>query len=279
MRDWKDLGGGQFKLTITVDGDPTAPPSVFRGTREEILDKLADSQESANRRLHDLRRNGGNGAPQPAAPASSAPRPLSPAERLETVSDLQNPATVDKAVTRILESVVGPVAELQKDRAANREANTVRTAVQAAESFFERTPEWYPSEHNKKALTNYMKGQGLDPTDTQNYTKAFDELSAAELLQARPAEDDTPTQPDADEGRNAPAANAQHRAPTRYSTSVRSSDISGRPPVPGGKPHLKYTREQLENLSASDYKQLMISDRVEMERCEAYYAKNPKRAR
>lgn len=273
MKNWQDLGNGQWKLTITVDGDPMVPPSVFRGTRDEISDKLADSQANANRRIADLRRTtNGNGTPTPPA-SPSGPRPLSATERLETVADLQNPATVEKAVTRVMESVVGPVADFQRDR----EDRNTRTAVQAAEMFAERTPEWYPSEHNKQTLVAYMKTQGLNPMDTMQYTQAFEALTAAQLLQERPEADDTNDEPEANEGRNAPNANAKPRTPTRYSTSIRSSDISGRPPVPSGKPHLKYTREQLRNLSAEQYKRLLQTDRAELERCEAYYAKTPER--
>lgn len=275
MKDWKDLGSGQWKLTITVDGDPTAPPSVFRGTREEILDKLADSQVSANRRFHELRKTSNGAAPPAAAPSS--PRPLSATERLEVVSDLQNPATVDKGVTRVIESVMGPVADFHKDRAAGRQEEKTRAAVRAAEEFVERTPEWFNSAHNKQTLVNYMRTQGLDASDTAHYTQAFEELSAAQLLQVQPQEDETTNEPIADQGRNAPNANAPQRTPTRFSTSVRSSDISGRQPAPSGKPHLKYTREQLNNLSATDYKLLVQTDRAELERCEAYYAKNPAR--
>jgi hypothetical protein len=272
MKDWKDLGGGQWKLTISVDGDPMTPPSVFRGTREEIADKLADSQMSANRRIAELRR-GGNGSGA-APPPPSGPRPLSPSERLQAVADLQNPATVDSAVTRVMESVIGPVSEVRDNNAAGRVERDTKTAMKAAEMFVERTPEWYNSAHNKETLVQYVKAQGLNPLDTNTYTTAFEALSAAQLLQSKPAEsDDDNHESEASEGRNAPDANARPKTPTRYSTSIRSSDISGRAPVPSGKPHLKYTREQLQTLSAADYKRLMQTDRAELERCEAYYAK------
>jgi hypothetical protein len=267
MRTWKDLGNGQHKLTITVDGDPTASPSVFRGTREQILDALAASQENANQRILELRR-GSNGNTPPSAPAG--PKPLTPSERMETVADLQNPATVDRVVTRVLESVVGPVDDFKKDQADERQERMTRTATQAASMFYERTPEWYPSPHNIDTLTKYMQAQKLNPMDTLSYTKAFETLAAANLLQEKPESEDQP-QPEAQRERNAPDANAKPRA-QRYSTSIRASDISGRAPVPSGKPHLKYTREQLQNLSSEDYKRLIQTDRAELERCESYYA-------
>lgn len=275
MKQWKDLGNGQWKLTISADGDPTAPPlSVFRGTKDEILDKLADSQIHANQRITQLRGNGNT----PATPFPANPKPLTATERMETVADLQNPATVDKAVTRVIESVVGPVEELRRDQREDREDRRTRMAVQAAEQFAERTPEWYPSDHNKQTLVNYVKTQGLNPLDTNSYTRAFEALTAAQLLQDRPSESEQPPQPEAERERNAPDANAKPRTATRYSTSIRASDISGRPPAPSGKPHLKYTREQLRNLSAADYKRLMQTDRAELERCENHYAQQARRA-
>jgi hypothetical protein len=276
MKEWKDLGNGQWKLTVTADGDPTAQPSVFRGTRDEIADKLADSAANAAKRLGELRRSsGGNGSHSAPSSAGSPPRSLSPEERMQTVADLSNPATVDKGVTRVLESVIGPVDGF-------REREQVRAAEMAASQFFERTPDWYPSDHNKKTLARYVFAQRLDPTRVESYTQAFEYLTEAQLLQVKPPEADNDNdEPEAAEGRNAPVTptptQPAPKTPTRFSTSIRSSDISGRAPEPSGKPRLKYTREQLENLSASDYKRLIQTDRAELERCENYYAKNPRR--
>jgi hypothetical protein len=275
MKNWTDLGDGQWKLTISVDGDPTAPPSVFRGTREQISEKLADSAEHANKRINELRRStNGHGSPQsgPTDAGGVFPRMLSPEDRMKTVAELSNPATVDKAVTRVMESVIGPVEDFKKDRESDRQQRQVRAAESAASQFFERTPDWHPSEHNKSTLARYVFAQRLDPTKVESYSQAFEDLTAAQLLQAKP--DDNNDEPAA-EGRNAPETpTPAPKVPTRYSTSIRSSDISGRPPVPSGKPHLKYTREQLANLSAADYKRLIQTDRAELERCEQYYAKN-----
>ena len=275
-KTWTDLGNGQHKLVITVDGNPAAQPSVFRGTKDEILEKLADSQANANRHIADLRRPDNGGAPlNPVPPAG--PRALSAAERLATVADLQNPATVDQAATRLVESVLGPVSEFQRDRQSDRMERITRQAVQAAETFADNTPEWYASDHNKQLVADYVRTQGLNPTEVQSYATAFERLTAANLLQQRPPDSETDNDEPELEGRNAPSANAKPRTPTRYSTSVRPSDISGRPPVPSGKPHLKYTREQLDNMSSARMRELMQTDRAELERCINYYAKTPAR--
>jgi hypothetical protein len=262
MKKWEDKGSGQWKLTITNDQNPDAAPSVFYGTRDEILDKLADSQENANGRIEQLRRTS----------QAAAAKPLSPEERLQTVTELNNPATVDRAVTRVIESVVGPVSELRQERADASVERQTRAAVTAAEAFANRTPDWYPSDFNKNALVRFLQTRGLDPTKTENYTLAFEELSAAQLLQPIPAEPNLNDETEA-EGRNAPTP-TQRPTQTRFSTSIRQSDISGTAPKPTVR--LKYTREQIANMSASTYKRLMQSE-PELTRCVEYYAQQDRR--
>lgn len=273
-RRWEDLGNNRWKLTITAD-DPedASQPSVYRGTKEEIADMLAESQSNANRRIAELKR-GPNGHAAPPA----APKPLSPSERMQTVADLQNPATVDKGVTRVIESVMGPIEEERERRHRQDLADHEREAVQAATAFAEDTPEWFPSEHNKNTLVRFMRSQGLNPTNRAHYIQAFDELSAAQLLQPRPSEEEPELEPEATAvERNAPAP-PKPKAPSRVSTGITRADISGTPPKPTTR--LKYTREQLANLSSADYKRLVLTDRAELERCENFYsAQDQERAR
>jgi hypothetical protein len=257
---WEELGNNRWKLTITSD-DPgeNVPPSVFRGTKEEIADLLAESQGHANRRIAELRRS------TPAAPAP--PKELSAAERLQTVAELNDPATVDKAITRVM-SVEQDRERRQRDGAARFEAD----AVQAATSFAEETPEWYPSEFNKNTLVRYMQSQGMNPTVRAHYTQAFEELDTAKLLQPRPPDQQDTESEDNDDERNAPAPQAP-RTPTRISTGVTQRDISGLPPKPTTR--LKYSREQLADMSREQYKRLMLSDGKELQRCEDYYSRHP----
>jgi hypothetical protein len=278
VKNWQELGNGRWKLTITPDepGDPS-PISVYRGTKEEIADQLAESQENSNRRFAEIRRNGQNGA-HPTPSPNQSPKPLTATERLQTVAELQNPATVDKGVTRVLESVMGPMEEERQRRQRETARAMTESAVQAASAFYERTPEWYPSEHNKTTLTEYMKRMRLEPT-LENFTRSFEELSAAKLLQPIPAEgspeevesEEDDTERNAHGQRNAPAATPKPKTPSRVSTGITQRDISGSPPRPTTR--LKYSREQLANMSKEDYKQIMLTDRLELERCENFYAR------
>ncbi|HTH42899.1 MAG TPA: hypothetical protein VL498_07025 [Terracidiphilus sp.] len=290
-KQWEELapknGVPQWKLTVTSD-DPTdgVPISVFRGTKDQIAEALADSQANANRRIAELRRNnGGNGAGPgntPPAPRPGAPKPLTAADRMTAVAELNDPATVDRAVTRIIESQVGPMENLRQateNAPADREERISRAAIAAATQFAEETPEWFPSEHNKNTLVRYMRTQGMNPTNLAHYKQAFEELTAAQLLQPKPEEEDeTETQPpEPQPERNAPAP-APPKTPTRISTSVRPSQFSGQPPA---KPtnRMKYSREQIAKMSAPTMKRLMTTD-PEFVRCSEFYAQQdnkPKR--
>lgn len=254
--NWQEMANGQWKLTITDDAGKVAPVYVY-GTKEQIIDKLANSKVNGDRRLSELRV-----APPPA---------LTPTERMQTVAELSNPATVDTAIMRVVEKGFGPAAEIRGDLAAEREDRETRQAVIAAQSFADETPDWYPSDHNRNILVNRMRLLGLSPTNREHYTMAFEELKGAGLVQMKPSEEDENNEPLAE--RTAPTP---RKLPARSSTGIRQSDISGEPPRTT-MIRLKYTREQLARMSGESYKNLMMTDRKELEKCEDYYASHPAR--
>jgi hypothetical protein len=272
MNSWTELPNDRWKLTIASDDDPSIPPSVYRGTKAEIAEMLAVSQGNANRRIAELRShaNGnGNGHSEPAPPG-----PLTPGERLQTVVDLSDPAKVTGAIKRAVESEMGTTMEAERARRQAEEAERIdRLQGEAAAAFAQSTPEWYPTQPNKNALVHYMVNNGFDLTSPESYTQAFEDLTEQKLLQPKP-EGETETEPEEDDGKpNAPAARPAPKAPARISTGITGRDISGLPPRPTTR--LKYSREQLDNMNRADYKQLMLTDRKELERCEQYYATHP----
>ena len=268
-KNWTQIDANRWKLTITDDENPEAPPSVYRGTKAEIADMLADSQFNANRRIAELKR----------APNGSAhPKPLTPNERMQTVAELQNPATVDQAFSRLHEAATGETPEEAHTRRQAEDEERIRNlAVDAAQQFERETPEYYHIQHNANVMVDYMQLRGMDPTKVENYRQAFDYLAAKKLLQPRPPEAENQDEDEEEEmvQRNAPTPNAPPKPPARISTGIQSRDISGTPPRPTTR--LKYSREQLDQMSPQTYKQLMLTDRAELEKCEAYYAKHPAR--
>ncbi|HET6220184.1 MAG TPA: hypothetical protein VFE27_24360 [Acidobacteriaceae bacterium] len=282
-KQWEELvtknGIPQWKLTVTSDTpEDGIPISVFRGTKEQIAEALADSQANANRRIAELRRNnGGNGTgANPPAPRSNAPKPLTPADRMTAVAELNDPATVDRAVTRIIESQVGPMENLRmatENAPADREAQLERMATEAAEAFTAETPDYYVCPHNAGVMYRYIQLHG-DLTKKAHYHRAFEELTAAQLLQQKPEEEEPPTQsPDPQPERNAPAP-VLPKTPTRNSTGVRPSEMHGQPPARTAN-RLKYSREQIAKMSAATMKRLMTTD-PEFVRCSEFYAQQDK---
>lgn len=267
MKTWEELGNNRWKLTILPDNpEDGTSPSVYRGTKDEIAELLAVSQENANRRITELRNTKPNGAVH-------TPTPLTPADRMQIVADLDNPATVDRAITRVVESQTG--VSMEDQRAARRLDEETNAAMLWAQS----NPEWFDSEHNKWTLVRYMKTQGWDLANPAHYTKAFEDLSAAKLLQTKPQGE--PEEVELEEvetsgQRNAPVPERVTQAPSRRSTGVTSRDISGLPPRPSTR--LRYTREQINDMSVSDYKNAMLSD-PEFSRCVEYYAQQDRQQR
>jgi len=268
MKRWEELDDGRWKLTLSPD-DPEddTPISVYRGTKEKIADSLADSQSSANRRIAELKRSG-NGS----SPPRTNPEPLSPGERLQTVADLTNPATVDQGIMRVVESKMGSVEEQRARQKAEDDERIDRVGREMATQFAQETPEYYRSQHNADVMFNYFRNTpGMDFTNRAHYNLAFERLTAAKLLQPKPSEDasESESEDEDERERNAPVPVPVPPTPRRVSTGVMGRDISGLPPKPMTR--LKYTREQIDDMSAGDYKRLMQAD-PELGRCVEYYA-------
>lgn len=275
MKTWQDLGNDMHKLTITSD-KPGVPQSVYKGTLQEIANMLAESQTHANERITELRSVTPNGhVSQP----SAAARTLTPEERLKTVTELDNPATVDTAITRVVESQIGPLSEFRERQNRQDATDLERRVAEVAAQWASDEPEWYGSLHNQNAMVKYIElncGEaGL--AIRGNYDRAFAELSALGLLQTRPASEGEPPleseESDLNRNGSAPKAVVPKTPPARISTGVTSRDISGVPPRPGTR--LKYSREQLAAMGAAEYKSLMMSDGAELLKCEKYYAEHP----
>jgi hypothetical protein len=269
MKHWEELPDGRWKLSIFSDEpDDQTPPSVYRGTKEQIAEMLADSQANANRRIGELKRNGSTPTPN-----GHGPKPLTPAERMQTVAELGDPATAPEAITRVVESAMGETMEERRTRQQKEDNDALeRAGFLAADSFVKETPEYLANQYNSETMFNYMRSQGMDPTNRQHYTLAFEKLTAAKLLQPKPSEAPTqeaePEEEDERE-RNAPVPVPVPKAPTRVSTGVMSRDISGLPPRPTTR--LKYSREQIAELGGAEYKRLMFAD-PDFSKCVEWYA-------
>lgn len=246
-REWDTIGEGanrKHRLTITTQG---RNPQVYIGkSKAEIAEQLAHAQEHATEHIVKL------SSREPEAPAVAAPKQLEPSERMQMVSDITNPAKVDEAFTRLVETTVGaPISDIRKAVAKPSQDERETAAITAAKSFAENTPDWFASPHNNNLLVDFMQAQNMDPTDRDAYVTAFGRLKAAGLLQKAP-ERTTDDEPE-------PQRIAENKpVPTRYSTGVRPSEMGGSSTTPARR--FKWTREEIDQMSAARYKQLMQSD-------------------
>jgi hypothetical protein len=259
---WEYIGEeGKGKHKLTIDPGDGAPVQVYYGkTREEITQNLIQAQASATRQIDKLQK----AMPKPPAPANvpmrRVPKPLNDNERFQVANDMTDPAKVDKAVQRVVESVTGiTVDEIRENSRQQEEERAVERATKAAIEWAESEPDWFNSEHNKQTLVRYMMSMGMNPQKTEDYRRAYRELVAAGLLQAAPEGiDDNEPEPPPRQERITPVPNGVNGKPRTTATGFRSSDISGAPPRSSAR--VKYTPEQIARMGKEEYKRLWQTD-------------------
>jgi hypothetical protein len=253
---WRNNGepvDGEYVAEISfTDG---RQKQVFRGASyKDVADRLLQAQEHASDAINQLKQGR---TPDPATPRRRAqPKPMTAGERMKVASDITDPAKADGAITRVVESVIGPVESIREAVNKLDDDDEAREGEAAAQSFSAATPDWYPSDHNKGVLVKFMQTKGYAPTSSKNFSIAFDELREAGLLQSRPA--DPP--PNGQEDEPPPeriASQPVSRPRGTLVTGVRASDTSGTGPR---APRPKYTREDIEKMGTATYKQKLQSE-------------------
>lgn len=167
----------------TIDLGDGAGVQVFEGkTMEELIDNLAKAQEHATRKIREQ---------AAALKAKPAPLPQISQEKELTADEkwllqqrmAQDPtAVINEFVQREVQKVTQ--AQQEATEAAQRAA---AEQEQLTTSWVESNPDYYGSPKNGKRIEQFLKLEGLELTP-ENLTKAFTELSADGLLEARPAE-------------------------------------------------------------------------------------------
>jgi hypothetical protein len=251
---WRNNGepvDGEYVAEISfTDG---RQKQVFRGASyKDVADRLLQAQEHASDAINQLKQGR---TPDPATPRRRVqPRPMTAGERMKAASDITDPAKADAAVTRIVESVIGPADAIREAVNKMDDDNEAQEAEGAAAAFATATPEWYPSAHNKAVLVKFMQTNGYAPTSSKNFSIAFDELKEAGLLQSRPADDGQEDEQQPPE-RIAPQPVTRPRG--TLVTGVRASDTSNTGPR---APRPKYTREDIEKMGRATYRQKLESE-------------------
>ncbi len=166
-----------YKTEIDL-GDGSGVQVFKADSQEELIQKLADAQKHATKKIRELTKML---KPQPVEVPK--PKQYSKEEKdLLTVRMATDPAET--------------IAELVNQEIARREAENIArvTAENAAvESFMSRNPDYVANQNNGQRLLNYLKTYRLDTT-VDNLEKAFTDLSASGLLVTKQSDAEVPEQ-------------------------------------------------------------------------------------
>jgi hypothetical protein len=233
--------------------EPPAPPQVFRReidlgdgsgkqvfeaeSMEALIDKLADAQMHATRKIRELAQQ--TRKEEPAPPAQKEPEISDDDRWLASQDILTDPYT---GVKKVYEKVIAP--DLQKKFEKFEMFLRQQDAEAESNKFVETHPDYYATPKNGEKLVRYLNTWKMDAT-VENLEKAFQELNESGLLEAKPA-------PAAENGNPEPEAERIARpGETIRSTHKVASGLSARrstPPPPQGPTEDELYKLPLEEL-------------------------------
>jgi hypothetical protein len=184
---------------------------VFRGnTLEELVDNLAKAQENATRKIREL-----SSAQKAAIKVVEEEKGLTDDERF--ILSQQILTDPDKVINAFIEKAiakkVGPkLAKVDEMERRERE-ETARV------EFVENTPDYYAAPRNGARMVAWMQTHGYEHT-VENLQKAFEDLNASGLLEARPKEKQD-AESDAEE------AKPERIVPARVETVTKRKVVGG----------------------------------------------------
>lgn len=224
----KPLTDGRVCLVITSDENPNMPPiRTYGRDKDEVLEKLAKTTETAQSEIDRLRR-------KPAPPAAPAPARVSADEQARATADLGDPSKSPAAIKTLLRAVGVDVEQIKLDE------DKRRVAVIAQE--WERQNPQFPHDvRNQRQLINTASLMvGFVNITTDALDAAFQRLvKDGMLFEVAPL---APTVP--------PDGNRDSRTETIEATTYRASTLRGTPPVVFEKP--KYTAAQIDKLTSKE---------------------------
>jgi hypothetical protein len=165
-----------------------------------------------------------------------AERPIREAAAALTATVRQLHATVreriangrDEDFTAAEPTATMPIAEAQRFNAEN------------AAKFVATTPEWYPTETNKRALLGYLQRNGCQIATVADYLRAFRRLSEFRLLEERPQLEELP------EVKPAPEPIEEQPQATQRSGEMGWDPLTGEP--------RHYTNKEIAAMSGDEFR-------------------------
>ena len=255
-RHWdnKDVAGRGTKFCLVIDPeDGTHPIRTYGWSMEEVLDKVANTAETAQQVIN---RQRASSIPPSALATSKArtattpvagPRPITAEEQMQATTDLGNPAKSPQAIRTLLRGVGVDVDKIKQDEDVKRVAAT-------AQEWEQRHPDFPGSDRNNRLLLD----KATLMVGFQNITAAALDAAYQQLLDLGmlfDVEDQTdPTNPPAASNGNS----ATRERPARTATSYRSSQLRSEPVVTVTKP--RYTRAEIDALNSRQ-----LRDKIEHE--------------
>jgi hypothetical protein len=218
MRFWDDKDGTGTKLTdgrvCLVIQNPDMPEiRTYGKDKDEVLEKLANTTETAQLQIHRMRKN-------PAAPAAPARQPVAATPSTDVaraVTELSDPTKAGAALRTILKS-----EGIDLDRQAR--LDTARRIADVAEQWEREHPDYPKDPRNDQILMNkaaLVAGGALRIT-AEHIDAAYEQLVRAEMFF---------------EPKAAVEATVQHRGSddsrtVRSATSYRRNNLRSSEPAP-----------------------------------------------
>jgi hypothetical protein len=166
-----------FKRTIDL-GDGSGVQVFEADSADALLDKLADAQLNATRKIRELTKHVPAQVTKPVEFQFSAED-----EALITSEILANPT---KAIQAAFEKITGmSVSDFRSTTEAMKEYRAASARGNAVQDFLNATPDFYDSEKNSKKIQRYLDTQGLSYS-TESLKQAYQDLHESGLLESKP---------------------------------------------------------------------------------------------
>lgn len=246
--------------------------ATYGRSTDEILEKLARTNASAQTVIAQQRAPKPNTPAQPTTPAPRSTTRLDADQTMQAVQDLENPATAGNAIKRLIESETG----ISFDEIILNKFN--RTCLN-----WEAThPDLFRHPANQKLIAEaaIRKANGLKNVTAEHLEAAYSELDAggyliSETNHQTPAGElvNEPLNPSAEQTVEIPSPTPA-RPRTVAASSHRSTRIGTAQSAPSWKP--KYTREQLIAMPLTQSRRLAeTGDKDYTEACEYWWPSRP----
>lgn len=230
------------KFRREIDLKDGSGVQVFEAdTAEGLIDKLAQAQEHATRKIREQNKQLKIRAPHtdPAKTVESiAARSLTVDEQFMLAQELQDPAKAPGAIKKVIEAELGaPIEELRESVSERRQRRLMEEAIQEGNQFKAENPDYFDCPANNQLMQDWLAERNLGCTK-RNFQAAYEDLR--ELLKPKEV-------PKTD-----PEPRIETPAPRRtVQTGIRPSQGTASP----GADRPKWTRAQINAMSPEEYKQ------------------------